>query len=73
MKKIHHAAQRLREERIPFKTIRDGNQFIVEPDGRKISFWPANGKFWPKNNTHSDTSHLNGVEDLINYLQGVSL
>ncbi len=73
MKKINHAAQRLREERIPFKTIRDGNQFIIEPDGRKISFWPTSGKFWPLKNTRADTSHLNGIEDLITYLQGVTL
>jgi len=71
MNKIHHAAQRLREEGIKFKTIKHGSQLIVEPEGREISFWPTSGKFYPKNKGNpKPTSHLNGVEDLIDYIQG---
>ena len=72
MKKITHAAQRLREAKIPFKAITNGKQFIVEPTGRRISFWPTNGKFYhQKRGNPPPTSHLNGVEDLIKYLKGV--
>lgn len=70
--KIHQAAQRLREEGIRFKVINNGKQFIIEPAGREISFWPISGKFYTsdKASNPKPTSHLNGVEDLIKYLKG---
>ncbi len=71
MNKANQATQRLREEGIIFKATKHGKQLIVEPGGRHISFWPATGKFYPKSKGNPPpTAHLNGVEDLINYLKG---
>ncbi len=71
MNKIHHAAQRLREEGIQFDTFKHGSQLVVDPAGLRISFWPVSGKFWAYNKGNpKPTSHLNGVEDLIKYLKG---
>jgi len=71
MSKLTHATQRLREEGIEFQAITDGRRLIIEPNGRRIMFWPASGKFYPRNKGNPrPTSHLNGIEDLINYLKG---
>jgi hypothetical protein len=71
MNKTNHATQRLREAGIRFKSISNGKQLIVEPEGRKVSFWPSSGKFYPRTQGNPPpTSHLNGVEDLIKYIKG---
>ena len=71
MTKQTQATQRLRESGIPFKSISNGKQLIIEPAGRAVSFWPSSGKFYPKaKGNPAPTSHLNGVEDLIKYIKG---
>jgi len=70
--KISHAAQRLRDESIPFDAIKHGSQLVVDPNGLAISFWPISGKFYPRNKDNpKPTTHLNGVEDLIKYIREV--
>ena len=70
MSKAGHATQRLREERIPFKAIKHGSQLIVDPDGKRIAFWPGSGAFYARNRGNPPpTSHLNGIEDLIKYIR----
>ncbi len=71
MNKIVHATQRLREEDIRFNAVSNGKQFIVDPGGLRISFWPTSGLFYTRNRGNpKPTSHLNGVEDLIRYIKG---
>jgi hypothetical protein len=71
MSKQTQVTQRLRESGIRFKVISNGKQLIIEPEGRKVSFWPSSGKFYPRaKGNPAPTSHLNGVEDLIRYIKG---
>jgi hypothetical protein len=69
--KLNQATQALRTAGIRFKSISNGKQLIIEPEGRQVSFWPSSGKFYPRSKGNpAPTSHLNGVEDLIRYIKG---
>jgi len=70
MNKLARAAQRLREENISYFVV-GRHQIIADPEGKRVAYWPSNGRFYPRNKGNpKPTSHLNGIEDLINYLKG---
>lgn len=70
MNKFKHAEEQLTAAGISYRLIANGKQFIVDPNGLKISFWPGSGKFYaPTKSKLKPTTGLNGVGDLINYVK----
>lgn len=68
--KFKHAEERLTAAGIGYQAISGGKQFIVDPAGLRISFWPGSGKFYaPTKSKLKPTTGLNGVADLINYVR----